>query len=115
MTIVEAKQSVSWGEIRKRNPLCWLKLFMELVPSRLRFIETSNKGYSRREEGISCCPREIPKCLEAKSGTHRNSSNMEAPESLNLSLCSKRTLETISPVCAKLGQELEIEFKCDVS
>ncbi|PIC21722.1 hypothetical protein B9Z55_026458 [Caenorhabditis nigoni] len=57
MLIVEAKESVSWGKIRKQNPLCcknhrkcaWLKLFMELVPSRLRFIETSKKMYNGQE------------------------------------------------------------------
>ncbi|CAP29749.1 Protein CBG10226 [Caenorhabditis briggsae] len=57
MSIVEAKESVSWLKIRKQNPLCcknhrkcaWMKLFMELVPSRLRFIETSKKRYSGRE------------------------------------------------------------------
>ncbi|PIC20024.1 hypothetical protein B9Z55_025360 [Caenorhabditis nigoni] len=37
--------------------------------------------------------------------------NMEAPELLNLSLCSKRALKTVSPVCAKLGPELEVDFK----
>ncbi|CAO4386467.1 unnamed protein product [Caenorhabditis nigoni] len=39
--------------------------------------------------------------------------NMEAPELLNLSLCSKKALKTVSPICAALGQELEINFSFD--
>ncbi|PIC20022.1 hypothetical protein B9Z55_025358 [Caenorhabditis nigoni] len=39
--------------------------------------------------------------------------NMEVSDLLNLSLCSKRTFKTISPICAQLDPELEIHFKFD--
>ncbi|PIC53360.1 hypothetical protein B9Z55_003094 [Caenorhabditis nigoni] len=39
--------------------------------------------------------------------------NMEPAELINLSFCSKRTLNTVKPVCTNIGQQMEIGFKFD--
>ncbi|ULT94410.1 hypothetical protein L3Y34_003705 [Caenorhabditis briggsae] len=54
LALVEADESRTWGKVRKQTSLCcedhrkctWMKLFMELVPSRLRFIESSKRNYN---------------------------------------------------------------------
>lgn len=55
--IVEASESKVHGMIREHNPLCsqnhrkctWLRLFMELIPRRYRFTESSEMGYNGEE------------------------------------------------------------------